>query len=771
MSSKLVNIESKNVLARLMATENIHVEHKKVATASFDVKGRRLVLPLWKDMTNTMYEGLIGHEVGHALYTPHEEWAEFAKTNPHLKDYANILEDARIERKMKIKYPGMKKTFFSMYDALSQRDFFGTKNREIEDYGFADRLNLHFKLGVLAEVPFSDEEKAFADRVMKAETFKDILDLTSELGEIAEKEAETNMEDMGLSLDDLDADSIEEEDAESNFDMPSSPPPAPSNDDQENQEDSDESSEEDDEKSDEKPETGFSNKPADEEKSEEKELETKDLEADTNAEGADGTTAPDFKPGPPKPETQSAWDSAMEELNDEEAKEPVYLDLPKVNYNNAMLGWKDTFEDLNNHWNLPENFSGYRWDSNDKKDDQWKKKEEAAFRVWKKDTAQVVNYMVKEFEMKQAATAYRRTSISKSGVLDMNKLHKYKTDEDIFKRVAAVKDGRNHALMMFVDWSGSMSGKMEATIKQCLTLVMFARKVGIPYRVYSFSNSAGLTDKLGKFYDKADNYNDHLMLSRLGMHEYFNEKMSGREFNAQLKNLAFLGKSLDYSGLVGPEGHGMSSTPLNEAIIAAHDMIGDFKKETGKEKINAIFLTDGGADSCRNYWDSDGGENGDGEEKHIYGSYGYRDKKYMVIRDAKTKRIIYSNNSGGSKMGMTASLLDNLGKRHKINVIGFHITERREINRQIHYSVGYEKGDDLKRFCTKNGYVPLKESGYDTYFLVNDRNLDIEAEFNDVDRNDDGTVAKGKLRTQFRKFTSARKVNKMMLNEFVGLVA
>jgi hypothetical protein len=767
MSEKVVNIESKNVLARLMATENIHVEHKKVATASFDVKNRRLVLPLWKDMTNTMYEGLIGHEVGHALYTPHKEWVTFAKNNEHLKDYANILEDARIERKMKIKYPGMKKTFFSMYDALSQRDFFGTKNRELEDYGFADRLNLHFKLGVLANVPFSAEEKKFADRVLKAETFKDILALTKELGEIAEKEAETNMDDMGFSLDDLDPDSIEENDGESDFDMPSPPPPAPSNDDQENQEDSDESAEEDDEKSEEKS-TGFSRKPADEEKSEEKELDSKDLDADKNAEGADGTTAPDFKPAPPKPETQSAWDRAMEEMNDEEAKEPVYLDLPKTNYKDAIVPWKETFEELNNHWNIPESFTGYRWDTNDSSDPQWKKKSEDEFRAWKKDTAQIVNYMVKEFEMKQAATAYRRTSVAKSGVLDMNKLHKYKTDEDIFKRVASVKDGRNHALMMFVDWSGSMSGKMEATVKQTLTLVMFARKVGIPYRVYSFSNSGDLCNKLKPFYTKSENHTDHLMISSLGMHEYFNEKMSGREFNAQLKNLAFLGKSLDYSGLVAPEGHGMSSTPLNEAIIASYDMIGDFKKETGKEKINAIFLTDGGADSCRAYWDSTAGEDGNGEEKHIYG-YSSRDNKYMVIRDATTKRIIHGHQSRGA--GLTSSLLTNLGKRHKINVIGFHITDRRMINQQIHYSLGYEKGDDLKRFCTKNGYAPITNAGYDTYFLVNDKSLDKEAIFEDADRDANGTIAKGKLRTQFRKFTSARKVNKMMLNEFVTLVA
>ncbi len=224
MSSKLVNIESKNVLARLMATENIHVEHKKVSTASFDVKNRVLRLPLWKDMNDTMYEGLIGHEVGHALYTPHKPWVKFAKENPSLKAYANILEDARIERKMKIKYPGMKRTFFQMYDALGRQDFFGTNGRDLDSYGLADRLNIHFKLGVNAEVPFSDEEIEFRNRVMKAETFEDILKLAQELGETAEKEAETDSEDMGFSLDDLDADSIEENDAESNGELPSPPP-------------------------------------------------------------------------------------------------------------------------------------------------------------------------------------------------------------------------------------------------------------------------------------------------------------------------------------------------------------------------------------------------------------------------------------------------------------------------------------------------------------------------------------------------------------------
>jgi hypothetical protein len=763
MKTTVVNIESKNVLAKLMATENIHIEHKKVSTASFDVKNRRLILPIWKNMTNTLYEGLIGHEVGHALYTPHDEWMKFCeeKENKNLKGYANILEDARIERKMKIKYPGMKKTFFGMYDSLSQRDFFGTKGRDLEEYGFADRLNLDFKLGVLAEVPFSDEEKDFRDRVLKAETFEEILTLTKELGEMAKDESETNMDDMGCSAGD-ETESNEDEDVEPND---TAPFPMPSPSDEENPEEE----EPDYENGIEEIEEGEGNTPDSESEESDEKGEEKEAEANPE-EGADTEheTSPDLEPAPPEPETQKAWDEAMEAMNDEEAKEPVYLDLPLLNPEKAIIPWKDTFEELNIHWLDPENFSSHRWHYEDVGDERWKTEEENKFRVWKKDTAQIVNYMVKEFEMKQAATEYRRTSISKTGVLDMNKLHLYRTDEDIFKRVTAVKDGRNHALLIYIDWSGSMHNKMEATVKQTLTLVMFAKKVGIPFRVYSFSNSNQILDKIEKkeFYDRSiQDSDDHLIPGRLGMHEYFNEKMSGREFNTQLKNLAFLGKSLDYSGMITPTGHGTCSTPLNECIMAATEMVSDFKKETGAEKINAIFLTDGGADYCSDYWNSDIQEK---KQVHSLSSSHSKRGTYMVLRDPKTKRLVHTDRSRDK---LTDSLLKNLGDKHQINVIGFHITNKSTINHQIHYEVGYGEGSELKSFLNKNGYVPFKKSGYATYFLINDKSLDQEAIFDDPAHNADGSIAKGKLRTQFRKFTHSRKVNKMMLNEFVALVA
>ena len=69
-----VQHEVKSQLARLLATEDIVVEHKNVDCAQFDVRRRVLTLPLWEKASYNVYDMLVGHEVGHALFTPDEEW-------------------------------------------------------------------------------------------------------------------------------------------------------------------------------------------------------------------------------------------------------------------------------------------------------------------------------------------------------------------------------------------------------------------------------------------------------------------------------------------------------------------------------------------------------------------------------------------------------------------------------------------------------------------------------------------------------------------------
>ena len=121
--------EIKSTLAKLLATEDLIVEHKQVETASFNVETRVLTLPLWEKATNSVYDMLVGHEVSHALFTPNYDWSEDHDV-PH--GVVNVVEDARVEKLMKRKYLGIAKTFFNGYSELHTQDFFSVNDLDIQ---------------------------------------------------------------------------------------------------------------------------------------------------------------------------------------------------------------------------------------------------------------------------------------------------------------------------------------------------------------------------------------------------------------------------------------------------------------------------------------------------------------------------------------------------------------------------------------------------------------------------------------------------------------
>ena len=105
-----VQHEIKSQLAKLLATEDIIVEHKKVETAEFNVQTRVLTLPMWEKASNGVIDMLVGHEVGHALYTPDTEWWKEVQVP---QQFVNVVEDARIEKLIKRRYEGLNKTSVS----------------------------------------------------------------------------------------------------------------------------------------------------------------------------------------------------------------------------------------------------------------------------------------------------------------------------------------------------------------------------------------------------------------------------------------------------------------------------------------------------------------------------------------------------------------------------------------------------------------------------------------------------------------------------------
>ena len=187
-----VQQEIKSQLAKLLATEDLVVEHKQVQTAQFDGHSRVLTLPLWERASGTVYDMLVGHEVGHALYTP-DEWG-WRDRIP--QQFVNVVEDARIEKLMKRKYAGIAKTFYRGYNELNEKDFFEIENEDLTTFNLADRANLYFKVGSWVDLDFSDTEKEIIGLIEKCETFDDTLKAAETLYQYCKKQQEQKKDDL-----------------------------------------------------------------------------------------------------------------------------------------------------------------------------------------------------------------------------------------------------------------------------------------------------------------------------------------------------------------------------------------------------------------------------------------------------------------------------------------------------------------------------------------------------------------------------------------------
>ena len=189
------NRETKSLLAKLMASENINVEYReKAETAAFNTESRTLIMPVLKDMTDAATDLFLGHEVGHALYTPQGAIKDVLEKGGLFKGVVNIVEDARIEKMIQAKFPGLKKSFYSGYTDLMERGFFDLEGKDLNELNFVDRINIHFKIGTRAGVEFSDEEMTIVNKIANLRSFHETLKVSEELFEYCKENAEPEPE-------------------------------------------------------------------------------------------------------------------------------------------------------------------------------------------------------------------------------------------------------------------------------------------------------------------------------------------------------------------------------------------------------------------------------------------------------------------------------------------------------------------------------------------------------------------------------------------------
>ncbi len=797
MKTNKINNNAKSYLAKLLATENISVEHKKVKTAYFDVKSRLLVLPIWKNMNEDITDLLIAHEVGHALFTPQSGWEDSIIKRKIPKSFLNVIEDARIEKLIKRKYPGLSQSFIRGYRDLINNDFFGTKDKDLDNMLLIDRLNIHFKSShVESPLKFTDSyESGVVSRMEKLETFEDVINLADELSKYCKEEQEQKEQEMETNgFDDHDFDDFDNDDF-----------------DQDGDDDSDSSDDEEEEKSGSKPDDTEGDDDSKDDEEQKDPINRDEPSSGTQSEKElNGEKAkPVAPPEEVSAETDQSWENKKENLLDPKSKNNEYINIHSYkNVNDYIVDYKTVLSDFDRVLRKP-----YREETKDSSAQNAISKMISKYRQFNKDQSKKVSYMVKEYEMKKAAAAYSRTKQDKSGVIDPLKLHSYKYNDDIFKRMAITPDGKNHGMMMFIDWSGSMQDKMTPTIHQLMNLTMFCQKVNIPFEVYAFSNDsynrwdreAKYTTPKGKSHPKYED-GDITVDERLSLLNFVSSRMNAKEYEKGMINLFMLSEKFDYTYYSRrrmynmdseafakyqeqndylnalphePSGYGLASTPLNDCIMAAMPMVNAFRKRYAIDKMNTIFLTDGSSDGNDRYVTF----NPTVDEKELRymtkqpGGYYISNTHYesnLVLRDTKTKKEYMT-----SYREMTDSLLDALRERTGTKILGFYIASGKKIDRytleKFFPVYSYDKKQkvfDRKKVMAeyrKNKCLVVKHnSAYDEFYLLAGGNLQVS----------DGQMAtpseNAKKSEIKRLFTSTLKENKdsrVVLNKFISQVA
>ena len=781
---KLVTKEQKSILAKLLASENLIVEHGNFSTASFDTKNRVLRLPIWKEMSGSLYDLLVLHEVGHALFTPEEGHHDAKGQGKGFKSFLNVVEDARIERKIKNKFPGGRRSFVDGYKNLMDRDFFGLSKYDIGTLGLIDRINLHYKVGDHVELSFSDEESVFVDRIDKAETWKTVVEICKDLYEYAkENESETDMSDHEwekVMMEDNEGDEWEDEDdgfdescdeaGDAGEETGEEESDGPGDNDTTGGESSDEeSSKEEDSKDSKKSKEGDSD-----------EDESKKGSPGSGTEGGEDGSFSDYEP---ESKTDENFRNNEIELVSNEAKPYKYVNIPHdIPLENVIVNFTDLYKDYEDHY--------ARWNELGTSGTNQVEMATEKFNDFRSKNKKIVEYLAKEFEMKKAAKEHSRAATANTGILSSEKLYTYKYNEHIFKKITITPNGKNHGLVMWVDWSGSMSQNMKGTIEQMMILVMFCKRVNIPFEVYAFSDSYNRGENYGCIGVSEDGYLEgkngivygDIIIGRFNLLNLFSSKMRAKQLRDAYIYMTATSEHFTSSYSYGyrrdeyitiPEKMSLGGTPLDHSLIMGFSVMRDFMKRNPVDVINSIYLTDGDSHGCNGMWkvpEEDGRNN--------RGMFCVRSEN-VVLRDPISKKQHLCTEDGDrySRKGLTTNLVRFQREVFDINIVNFFLVQRMkkwDIARMLEDVGRIPRNSDedlnvtLKKF-RKDKYMIIPEGqGFnELYTILGGKHLEVQEEQLEVA--EDASVAQ--MARAFKKFSSGKLEKRKLLSRFIDMVA
>jgi uncharacterized protein YlaN (UPF0358 family) len=683
-----------------MAEENLIVEHMPDATtAYFDVQSRRLVLPCWDNMSESIYDMLVAHEVGHALFTPggtslDDACSQIDKDNKAVAmQYLNVTEDARIEKLMKRRYRGLALDFRNAYSQIWDTDMFGLKSRGIDPNNatLIDRLNIKAKCGVHTDIriDLNIEDEMLFSEMMTTETFEQAVAVAKRIYEVA-KERKRNEQSKQSKT--VTTPPNQQEDSLAN-DNPSR---------------GGESVEAD------ASEDGNGNNSDRQEKGEQGDASGQPANSSTNG---NGETAPESI-------TTGSLERTIQSMRDQHAAETFYFEFPapeSFDLSKVIVPPQEIANDL--------------------------AKVQSDNKEWQAFVASIepqVRMLAKEFELRKAADASARAKISKTGKLNVSKLHRYRFSEDLFLRNTTVKEGKSHGMVMLVDWSSSMDNVLLPTIKQTIMLAMFCRAVNIPFSVYSFSERSNTSQKCNNPKD--------IVIQALSFFNWLNSDMKKNEF-LRMASLFFSVGDYHVRGCYNR--YNTSGTPLQQSIVTLRYLLPEFRRRTGVQILNSIILTDGD--------DSFGLQTKAGNHVNHY--------QRTVIRDRASGLQVEWNCSVNRTENRTGKLLDMVKHITGCNTVGFHLIQsggggRSCLARYSNVNSNDPAFDAVVAQFRDNKFYAGTSEGYNAFYLIPSDKLQTELEAKDdyVHKN----LTKGRIAGAFTKTMATRQVNRVLLRRFIA---
>lgn len=721
--------QSKSNLAKLLSEENVIVEQRKVKTAFFDVESRLLVIPSFKkELSENVTDLLISHEVGHALYTPYDEFGDALKSGI---DYhiLNVVEDSRIERLVKNKYPGLKSIYAKGYKELLDIDFFGLKELDINvcDLNLIDRINLYCKVGFIQGLSFTDEESSFLERIENTKTYSEVVQLTKEIMNYLCKKFLENKDEL---------------------DLPDDP-----------------------ENIDEEGSMYFGNNNGNNETSESKETENFDnLSEEEKNELANELAKDILQSGNILPDkediveskfskefidlvkekiksiTQEYSEEVLTSLLIDENRQSIYIDLPDINIEEIIIDNNKIIKDIDEMVRyINSTYAQLRT---------------VNFSDFRKECNSSVNYLVKEFLLMKNAQGRKRTKVSKTGDLNMNKIYSYQVNDDIFKKMQKIPKEQSHGLVFFLDWSSSMQYYMQDTIKQLIAMTLFCNKVNIPYEVYAFTTSYDDRNQLKRNTNLKQN---QAVVTNFNLLHFLSSKMSNSNYN---KVCDFLLNYTRYSIHRINKNYMLGSTPLNHTILLSPEVINLFKRNNKVQIINAIFMTDGESHQVAYKH----------KEYEVGGLVNYKTNVYL--RNLKEKISWWMKPPPVSLKGHYAiptfemdNCINFIKQYSDFRIFGFRLINIHEFKKS--YSINFysknsnEMFDDLVKEFNKNSIVKRTVDSFDEFYFIKTSFLSETFEMENIKE----TETQNSIVKKFKKSVAGKINNKIFLKKFIDFIS